>query len=233
MKRQLTLEEISDGRLYSRHDMVRAGCGGCRGCSRCCRGMGDSVILDPLDMHRLVAGTGISAEALLDGPVELHVEDGIILPNLRMAGKDEVCGFLDDDGRCSIHPYRPGICRLFPLGRYYEEGDQNTFHYFLQTHECPWPNKTKVRVEKWLEQPEPDRYERYILNWHQFLEKAENKALQETDDTALKNLNLYFLKWFYLKPYEKTPDFYEQFDGRLKEAAEVLDIDKPQEGLYN
>ncbi len=233
MKRQLSLEEISDGRLYSRHDMVRAGCGGCRGCSRCCRGMGESVILDPLDMRRLVEGTGLSAEALLEGPVELHVVDGIILPNLRMTGEDEACGFLNNDGRCSIHPYRPGICRLFPLGRYYEEGDPHTFHYFLQTHECPWPNKTKVRVEKWLEQPKTDRYEQYILNWHRFLEEAEDKAARETDDTALKNLNIYLLKWFYMKPYDAASDFYEQFALRLEEAADVLDIDKPYEGSYN
>ncbi len=223
MKRPVSLEEISDGRLYSRHDMVRVSCGGCRGCSKCCHGMGESVILDPLDMHRLAEGTGLSAEGLLENQVELHVEDGIILPNLRMAGSEEACGFLDGQGRCSIHAYRPGICRLFPLGRYYEEEKPDCFHYFVQTHECPWPNKTKVRVEKWLEQPEPDRYEQYILAWHHFLKCAEEKASRETDETALKNINLYLLKWFYLKPYDAASDFYEQFYGRLDEARDVLE----------
>ena len=31
------------------------------------------------------------------------------------------CGFLADDGRCSIHMLRPGICRLFPLARDYSD----------------------------------------------------------------------------------------------------------------
>ena len=32
-----------------------------------------------------------------------------------MAEDSESCTFLDENGRCSIHPFRPGICRLFPL----------------------------------------------------------------------------------------------------------------------
>ena len=64
-------------------------------------------------------------EALLVEKLELHVVEGIILPNLNMQEREqgkEVCGFLNEEGRCSIHPYRPGICRIFPLGRYYENG---------------------------------------------------------------------------------------------------------------
>ena len=30
--------------------------------------------------------------------------------------------FLNEQGRCSIHDSRPGFCRLFPLGRFYENG---------------------------------------------------------------------------------------------------------------
>ena len=53
MKRQVSLEEISDGRLYGPNDLVKADCGDCRGCSDCCHGMGSSVILDPMDVYRL------------------------------------------------------------------------------------------------------------------------------------------------------------------------------------
>lgn len=56
MKRNVTLEEISDGNLYEANDMVKADCQDCKGCSDCCQGMGDTVILDPLDVHRLCAG---------------------------------------------------------------------------------------------------------------------------------------------------------------------------------
>ena len=36
MRRQASLEEISDGHLYGLNDMVKADCGGCSGCSACC-----------------------------------------------------------------------------------------------------------------------------------------------------------------------------------------------------
>ena len=47
MKREVDLNEISDGRLYSSGDMVKVDCHDCEGCSACCQGMGNSIILDP------------------------------------------------------------------------------------------------------------------------------------------------------------------------------------------
>ena len=53
MRREVSLEEISDGRLYELNDMVKADCQDCAGCHDCCEGMGDSVVLDPMDVYRL------------------------------------------------------------------------------------------------------------------------------------------------------------------------------------
>lgn len=233
MKRQVSLEEISDGRLYGRHDMVRAGCGGCKGCSKCCSGMGSSVILDPMDLYRLTGHLNESFETLMADKIELNVVDGVILPNLKMSGEDEACAFLDGDGRCGIHAARPGICRLFPLGRYYEthraagEGQTEgvrTFRYFLQVHECPLKNRTKVKVEKWIDTPRPVRYEQYINQWHYFLEDVQMRIEEEQDDESVRNISLFLLKLFYIRPYDQEADFYSQFDERLDQAREVLDI---------
>ena len=84
MKRNVSLAEISDGRLYKANDMVKADCGGCNGCSRCCHGMGNSIILDPYDVYRMTTGMGKSMQELLAASVELNVVDGVILPNLKM-----------------------------------------------------------------------------------------------------------------------------------------------------
>lgn len=80
MLRNIDLNEISDGNLYTSNDLVRADCGGCRGCSDCCQGMGDSIILDPYDMDQLYRGTGLKPEELLLRAADLSVVDGIILP---------------------------------------------------------------------------------------------------------------------------------------------------------
>ena len=141
MRREVSLEEISDGRLYELNDMVKADCHDCEGCCDCCQGMGDSVLLDPYDVYRLSAGLQKSAEQLLQEYLELGVTDGNILPHLRMTGVKEQCIFLNSEGRCHIHSIRPGFCRLFPLGRFYENG---SFKYILQIHECPKTNRSKI-----------------------------------------------------------------------------------------
>ena len=145
MLREINLDEISDGRLYSSNDMAKTDCKGCDGCSACCHGMGNSIVLDPLDVYRLSTNLSKSVNELLTGPLELNVVDGIILPNLKMARAEEACSFLDTNGRCTVHAFRPGICRMFPLGRFYEN---RSFQYFLQIHECPKTDRSKVKIKK-------------------------------------------------------------------------------------
>ena len=131
MRREVTLEEISDGRLYDANDMVKADCQDCKGCCDCCKGMGDSVILDPYDVCRLSRGLGKQPQELIGTVLELGVSDGNILPHQMMKGKEESCVVLNEAGRCSVHAIRPGFCRLFPLGRYYTE---ENFKYIIQIH---------------------------------------------------------------------------------------------------
>ena len=221
MKRAVDLNEISDGSLYGANDMVRADCGGCIGCSACCQGMGSSIVLDPLDVYRLCAGLNCNFDTLLAKHLELNVVDAVILPNLKMTGPKESCSFLSASGRCGIHAHRPGICRLFPLGRYYENG---TFRYFLQVHECKKENRAKVKVRKWLDMPDLKRYEKFVTDWHYFLNDAEAAVAQETDPNIRKGISLYLLQNFYRRPYGVKEDFYEQFDRRLAEARENLAI---------
>ena len=98
MLRNVSLEEISDGKLYGLNDMTKLGCNDCAGCSSCCRGMGNTIVLDPYDVWRLTGGLGVSLQELLAGHLELNVVDGIILPNLKLAGDSEQCTFLNDAG---------------------------------------------------------------------------------------------------------------------------------------
>ena len=82
------LEEISDGKRYGLNDMVRAACNDCAGCSSCCEDMGESIILDPLDIYELTKNLNTTFENLLKEQIELHVADGMILPNLKMTDKE-------------------------------------------------------------------------------------------------------------------------------------------------
>ena len=220
MKRNIDMNEISDGKLYDINDMVKADCNDCKGCSACCQGMGQSIMLDPFDIYNLTVGLNTTFEQLLAETIELNVVDGVILPNLKMGGTSDSCHLLNEEGRCSIHGFRPGICRLFPLGRFYENQD---FRYFLQIHECKNPNKTKVKVKKWIDTPNLQENKKYILDWHYFIDDVQEKLTHIADDELIKKIDLFILQHFFMEPYHQAEDFYEQFNLRLEKAKKVLE----------
>lgn len=217
MQRNIRMEDISDGKFYTANDLVKADTGNCEGCSACCKGMGNSIVLDPLDVQRLTNHLGKNMEELLAKYLELNVVDGIILPNLKMSGREDACSFLNQEGRCSVHSARPGICRLFPLGRFYEN---NTFQYFLQVHECQ-KTRTKVKVKKWLDTNNLKEYEAYIKKWHYFQKDLQN-MLESQNDEMRKKVSMYILQEFYLKPYNREAGFYEQWEERLTKAKKLF-----------
>ncbi|WP_029502377.1 YkgJ family cysteine cluster protein [Lachnoclostridium phytofermentans] len=223
MDRKISLSEISDGKLYGLNDMVKAGCNDCKGCSACCKGMGNSIILDPFDIFRLTTNRRESFEELLHDKIELNMVDGVILPNLKMVSEVQSCAFLNEEGRCSIHAYRPGICRIFPLGRYYEN---HSYHYILQIHECKNKNRSKVKVSKWIDTNDVKRNEQFILDWHYFLKNLQEQIKKSVDNNWIRNINLYLLNTFYQKPYVKEQNFYLQFEERFEQVKRYLETNK-------
>lgn len=219
MKREVLESDLR--RLYNANDCVKANCGGCVGCSECCQGMGESIVLDPLDVWRLSEELKEGFSAMMEHCLELHMVDGLILPNLKMAGEEERCVFLNKEGRCGIHPARPGICRLFPLGRIYENG---SFQYFLQNMECPKENKTKIKVSKWLDTPNLKQYEEYVNQWHYFLEEIRQMLEEQQDEELVRDLNTYLLNTFYVERYPSDVDFYEEFSRRYEKMGKLINI---------
>ena len=208
MKRQVSMEEISDGKKYGLDDLARADCQGCAGCSACCRGMGTSIVLDPLDVWRLKKERESDFDGLLKESLELHMESGLILPNLRMNGPDERCAYLDKEGRCGIHGARPGICRLF--------------------HESKKKQRAKIRVRRLLEMDHLEEYEDFIKQWHYFLEDIGSAMKTLTDASLVRTLNMYILRQFYISPFDNG-DFYQEVKARINEARELLLSDNSEE----
>lgn len=229
MLRECDINQITDGKKYTLTDMVKADCDDCRGCSKCCQEMGNSIVLDPLDMYRISTCTKKRFEALLEKEIELNIVDGVILPNLKMAPnahtKNDTCVFLNEEGRCSIHSSRPGICRIFPLGRLYEDRD---FSYVLQTHECEKENKAKVKVSKWIDTPDLKTNQLFIKEWHFFLKDIHAMLLQKQDEELIKKISMQILQFFYIEPYTDERDFYEQFFERLTHVKKLYGIEQAQ-----
>lgn len=226
-------------RLYNAGDMVRIGCNDCKGCSYCCQEMGESVVLTPFDMYELTVHLGKSFDELMEDKIELYMTDGMVMPNLKMVsagtpgtdGFREACGFLNEEGRCSIHDFRPGLCRLFPLGRNYEVSRVETedgikeirgFQYFIVKDSCPKLPGMKVKIEKWLGIPNLKKNEEFIITWHYFCKDFQEKMremLAAGEDERVKRMNVAMLELFYRKPYEREREFYEQFEERMGRFA--------------
>lgn len=198
--------------FYNANDLCKLGCNECAGCSDCCHGMGDTILLDPYDIYQLSTVTGLHFKELMDSKIMLTIDHGIILPALTMTSSHNHCAFLNENERCSIHAYRPGLCRLFPLGRDFSSGK---LQYFLLEDACTVKNRSKLKIKKWLDIPNLSSYEEMQNTYHKC--KADIIAyLQKCDDGEyIKQLNMQHLESLYITPYRTEDDFYTQFYDRL------------------
>jgi len=97
-------------------DPVQLTCGtdGCP--SNCCTN-GPPIVLNPYEISRICTAGGMSYDDLLD-IVETDRVNGfplVLLP------RDPACPFWGEQG-CHVYAARPLACRLFPLGRVFENG---------------------------------------------------------------------------------------------------------------
>ncbi len=76
-------------------------------------------------------------------------------------------------------------------------------------------------MRKWIDTPDVKRYEKFVSDWHFFLKRLEREMEENEDQTLANKISMYVLKQFYLMPYEKDQDFYDQFGKRL-EASTLL-----------
>ena len=214
-------------KLYKSKDMARVDCHDCNGCFKCCHNMGNSIILDPYDIYQLWENMGLTFEELLAGPVELHVEDGLIIPNIRMIDETGSCGFLDSNGSCGIHDFRPGLCRLFPLARGFEKDKLG--YFCLQDNVCP-ANKSKIRIDKWLGIKDLKKYEEFQPQWHSLKKQVQASVVEALSEQQLKGseqnaskaqaISTQFIQYFYVKPYEG--DFYEEVYSRMATFRNII-----------
>lgn len=218
MQRDIDIDEISDGKRYHANDMVKINCNDCKGCiDCCCQNMGKTIILDPYDIYQLTSGLTTTFDELMTGDepaIELSMADGLLLPNLRMHSTRNCCVYLGADNRCTIHNLRSGFCRMFPLGRIYEDG---SFSYFNQIYECDYPNKSKVKVKKWIGIPNLAQYEEFALKWHDFIEGIRENIKSISDINEVSKLTVGFLNTFYRTAYRPDESIYDQIYSRMEE----------------
>lgn len=88
----------------------------CHRCLGCCRFK--KIQLNPYEVARLASHLALSTTAFI-----AHYTTG---GNVLRFDDQGTCVFLSDDG-CTVHPDRPLVCRLYPLGRYVDFLGMETF----------------------------------------------------------------------------------------------------------
>lgn len=211
----------TDGKYYELDQLVRANCQECIGCHDCCVGMGDTIVLDPHDIWMLKQAVDMSVQEMMDkGLISLKVADGLVLPYIQMDSKTDACPFLNVEGRCSIHSYRPGMCRLFPLGRNYEEGRMN---YILLTDACHKKNRSKIKVGQWIGIRPEKEYHAFVLRWHDFRKKIA-ALLENAQESEMKSLAMYVLQAFYFTFDASQDVFFATVTQKMDDVEQTLGL---------
>ena len=213
------LNEISDGKLYDIEDMVKADTCGCNGCSDCCKDVGDLVVLTPFDIYEMTTYLNTDFDKLLGDKILLRENNKITLPYLKMQDENKNCSFLDKNGRCTIHSKRPNICRLFPLGRAYQDND---FKYFLQVDNCPKEELKDVKVADWINIENYNENKKFILEWYKFIKALTFRLKFVRDEDEIENINQILLDSFYRVKIDN--DFYKSFEELLPKVKNKLGI---------
>lgn len=222
MKDLVDLNSISDGHLYTISDIVAIDTEGCKGCSQCCNGVGEMVQLTPYDIYSIKNKCEMAFDELLETYCTLRLQGKLKLPYLAMDSTTSRCAFLNDEDRCSIHSARPNICRLFPLGRVYE---QDTYHYFVQKDACPSPIKKNISIEKWIGLSNDHLHQQFLLTWHQILKALQFKLKFVHDESDLSTIQTQFLDAFYhLIEAHDDLAFYQTFFTELPDIKRNLGI---------
>ncbi len=178
--------------------------------------MAGYIHLDPYDIFNIEKTLSLNPLELINkGIIGITVIDGVITLYLTKDEKYNRCVFLNKDDRCRIHSFRPGFCRLFPLGRIYDEDD--SFDYFVQVHECPKAGKTNVQIKEWLGIEEIDKYETFISQWHKTIKRISEYVISTNDEKSVNDINMKMLNHFFLFSYDTTKDFFEQINNRFEE----------------
>jgi Fe-S-cluster containining protein len=93
----------------------------CLACGECCRGEDNSVLVFPHEIRAIQKATGLSWQEAAEPPVEgeWDAEGYFHTLEWRLAKVGEACRFYQE-GRCTIYPVRPMLCRTYPF--YLERG---------------------------------------------------------------------------------------------------------------
>ncbi len=159
-------------------DLIQLFCG-INGCTSNCCTKSAPVVLNPYEISLICRAAKMSYEDLLD-IVDTGRDRGFPLV---MLPRDPACHFWTGKG-CRIYEGRPLACRLFPLGRIYDQGRS---HIVLpELNVCsgisPSPSKT---VSDYLREQNTAKHIEMADQWIDFVNEFETPPLPDKPVTSV------------------------------------------------
>jgi hypothetical protein len=78
-------------------------------------------------------------------------------------------------------------------------------------------------VKKWIDTPNLKQYESFVADWHNFLMRMEERV-EGADEGTAKQVSMFLLQTFYIKPYDRSVDFYPQYEERRAQAKMIFHV---------
>ena len=177
MKRTIRIAG-SDAVALGPSDPIQLSCG-TAGCSSNCCANGPHIILNPYEIALICRAAGMSYEDLLD-IVETDRVNGFPLV---MLPRDPACHFWTETG-CRIYEARPLACRLFPLGRVFENG--HSFIVLPDRNRCSGIDPAPARrLVDYLREQDTETQVRMADAWIAFVSDMERLHLPDKPVTSV------------------------------------------------
>ena len=90
----------------------------------------------------------------------------------------------------------PGSADCFLLEEFMGTAVSGHFYRFTRRRR----RQAKVKVKKWIDMPEPKRYDEFVCTWHYFLKDLERVIGKDTSGQAAKTMSLYLIRQFGSSP---------------------------------
>ncbi|MBN1548895.1 MAG: YkgJ family cysteine cluster protein [Syntrophaceae bacterium] len=157
----------------------------CRRCLSCCRKK--KIQINPYEIARLSRNRGLSTGLFL----ETYTTDNATYLKFNEEG---ACVFLDDEG-CSVHPDRPLVCRLYPLGRHVLPNLEETFSEIEPDTTCRGLYRTDGGlIADYLEEQQALPFmaaaDRYLRLFWELYEVLQRNAVAESNRNAIVHVFL-------------------------------------------
>lgn len=210
----------------------------CTACGKCCANDSvDMILLTPFDLYNLSKGTGENIEDIVNKYTNVYIGKNSNLPVVQLNsvfdpqksienGMDyNVCPFLKDN-KCSVHDFKPSICRLYPLGRtttISTNDNERVMTYFLLKNNCGGKGELHS-LDNWIKnrsdydrlQSEYSAFFSTIISIVDFAKLQELSQKDKSISRVLDSMYNFMINEYYLN-YDTNRPFWEQYERNKEE----------------